>query len=230
MAKRKVDPTTSLSDPAEASPSDNQFWKNFQEELARRRRDGDKPRPIGLPPWAKRELEALQARIIASHGKPERHLTEKELVRFDLLRECERQEYAEYNRRREEALEARELAEQERKAEQERQAQEREQERERQIEVLKVEITELKARESRHSEISRKGGQTRAKLAQEKGALVKALVLQLASTIKNPALKPESVALEVQRRWQVDGVKCPGRTFILECLASGPDSETPPQK
>jgi hypothetical protein len=137
MPRRKGFGTPPPTEPAKpGSPPDddpiwknNPFWKGVREEVERRRRDGVEPQYAGVPPWARQEIQATRARIKSSPGC----LTEKEEERFNTLLQWQRQEEEDWRYRREAAIEARDLLEQER--EQERRAQER-QERERQAEQI----------------------------------------------------------------------------------------------
>jgi hypothetical protein len=110
MAKRRADPTTSPSDPAEASPA-------------------DEAHRLGFPLWAQREIQTTKVRIKSSPSS----LTEEELERFSFLRRWEQQEREQAQQERENLMEERERARQE-------QVQEREQNRERQVEKLERQI------------------------------------------------------------------------------------------
>ena len=82
-----------------------------------------------MPPWSHRTLQAAKTRIQSSPAG----LTRREKERFNFLRQWERQEIEDWQARREAAIEARDLLEQER--EQKRRAQ-KQQERERQAEQI----------------------------------------------------------------------------------------------
>jgi hypothetical protein len=139
MPRRKGSGTTPPTEPAKPGLAfddsiwkNNPFWKGVREEVERRRRDGVKPQYVGAPRWVRQEIPATKARIKLSPGGLT-GLTEKEQERFNTLLQWQRQEEQYWNERREAAIEARQLLEQER--EQERRTQER-QERERQAEQI----------------------------------------------------------------------------------------------
>jgi hypothetical protein len=157
-------PSTGPAEPNDPPPDDSPLsdasWKKVDEELARRVR-GIGPQYVGLPPWSHRTLQAAKARIQSSPAG----LTRREKERFDFLRLWQRQEYEDWNERREAAIEARELWQQER--EQERRTQEQ-QERERQ--TRRVQALERKMREhKRQAQELKKGLKTVRALAETAG-------------------------------------------------------------
>jgi hypothetical protein len=128
-------PSTGPAEPDDPPPDDSPLsdlsWKKVLEELGRRVR-GIGTQYTGLPPWLHRTLQAAKARIkLSPRGLT--GLTKKEQERFNFLLQWQRQEEQDWNERREAAIEARDLWQQER--EQERRAQEQ-QERERQAEQI----------------------------------------------------------------------------------------------
>jgi len=134
--------------PPDDSPLSDSSWKKVDEELGRRIR-GIGPQYVGLPPWSHRALQAAKARIQSSPAS----LTRREKERFDFLRQWQRQEIEDAAARRERAIEARELWQQER--EQERRTQEQ-QERERQ--ARRVRELERKMREHKRQALELKRG------------------------------------------------------------------------
>jgi hypothetical protein len=133
-------PSTGPAEPDDPPPDDSPLsdssWKKVDEELGRRIR-GIGTQYVGLPPWSHRALQAAKARIQSSPAG----LTRREKARFDFLLQWQRQEEEDWNERREAAIEARELWQQEQ--EQERRAQEQ-QERERQAkQIEKLERSRL---------------------------------------------------------------------------------------